>query len=698
VGLSWNAVSGATSYEVLRGSSCGSASVLATGIAVTNYTDATAAPSTTYDYAVRASNTCGAGTASACVVSGILPPQPASALTASDAQNCRVRLNWSPSPTAAVSEYVVYHDAGTGSVDYGFPIANVTSGQISFTFDRGVYGNCGTQISLIKDDGSYANRAKFRLINANQTDYQLASFAVGWSTASPEIFVSEIKVGGVAVFTAPGGTPSNALETLPITPTTLMTGASVYVEIAFQLTAGGYPDVTGYNLTLQPAGGGYNERLALELLASGQRPQPCRSSNVASLLPNIDYVFAVRAVDGCGYDDGGTSLTVGAPSCQPSLTARIVNANAGQGIFGDKITVTAELLAGKIAQAKELLFQYRSSGSGSWLDIIPATPVLHPNPAPAYPFFVHWDTGSLPVGEYQLRAVASDLDGALDIAPQFITVAKTAAGTSLYGYVDGITGEDRLLDPVTYTGGCDSYLGENLFTGLDWVKVPTGAVSPDTRLTCTMENAADLYSLVPSGWQPSGVFRTFGLESGQTTLSGAAQAQVHLPYQDTDNNGVVDTGTAQARNMRLFAYDADTTTWGRLNSQTDLRTHELCGLTPHFSLFSPLEEPWSSGDLVAPKPVTTIFINKTAPGSLRDVTMTITPVTQDIGNNPEVIRYYYVFRGTTASFTPDRAGFTNLSAITTTPSYVYGLLEMESGTTYYYLVTAIDEGGNLSDP
>jgi fibronectin type 3 domain-containing protein len=67
VALAWTDVSGATSYNVLRGSTCGTVSSLATGVGAASYTDTTGTPGTAYSYAVQAVNACGPSTASACV-------------------------------------------------------------------------------------------------------------------------------------------------------------------------------------------------------------------------------------------------------------------------------------------------------------------------------------------------------------------------------------------------------------------------------------------------------------------------------------------------------------------------------------------------------------------------------------------------------------------------------------------------------
>ena len=66
IDLAWSAASGATSYDILRGDSCGNVVVIDTGVVGTTYTDTTAAAGTPYSYTVRGVNACGPGTQSNC--------------------------------------------------------------------------------------------------------------------------------------------------------------------------------------------------------------------------------------------------------------------------------------------------------------------------------------------------------------------------------------------------------------------------------------------------------------------------------------------------------------------------------------------------------------------------------------------------------------------------------------------------------
>ena len=104
VSLSWNASSGATSYNVKRSTTNGGPySTIATGVGTTGYTNTGLTNGTTYYYVVSASNTAGespnSNQASATPTAGSSPPAAPTGLTAA-AGNAQVSLAWTASSGA----------------------------------------------------------------------------------------------------------------------------------------------------------------------------------------------------------------------------------------------------------------------------------------------------------------------------------------------------------------------------------------------------------------------------------------------------------------------------------------------------------------------------------------------------------------------------------------------------------------------
>src|ERR1019366_1330835 len=120
--LSWTASSGATSYNVLRGTASGGPySSIATGVTTASYTDTTVTNGTPYYYVVQAVNSNGAsGNSNQASTTPTGPPVAPTNLTAT-AGNAQVLLSWTASSGA--TSYNVLR--GTAS---GGPYSSIATG------------------------------------------------------------------------------------------------------------------------------------------------------------------------------------------------------------------------------------------------------------------------------------------------------------------------------------------------------------------------------------------------------------------------------------------------------------------------------------------------------------------------------------------------------------------------------------------
>ncbi|MDH3285084.1 MAG: peptide-N-glycosidase F-related protein, partial [Acidobacteriota bacterium] len=99
--------------------------------------------------------------------------------------------------------------------------------------------------------------------------------------------------------------------------------------------------------------------------------------------------------------------------------------------------------------------------------------------------------------------------------------------------------------------------------------------------------------------------------------------------------------------------------------------------------------PSHAADVSPPAPVSALLVDKTA----ADVNLVWDVVAADIFGNPESIDHYKVYRGTTPDFVPDKAGGTNLSGTAISENFS-DLGAGSDGTTYFYLVSAVDASAN----
>jgi hypothetical protein len=126
-------------YNLYRFSSSGDANPVKVNPDLINgnfYVDMDLANGVTYYYTVRSVNQSGVASADSLMVSAkplTGPPAPAEDLEALLNPDNRVTLTWGPSSTAGVSGYNIYGDNGSGSLDYGTPLASVGSGATSWT-------------------------------------------------------------------------------------------------------------------------------------------------------------------------------------------------------------------------------------------------------------------------------------------------------------------------------------------------------------------------------------------------------------------------------------------------------------------------------------------------------------------------------------------------------------------------------------
>ena len=127
-------------------------------------------------------------------------------------------------------------------------------------------------------------------------------------------------------------------------------------------------------------------------------------------LPDGDYEYVVYAIDQAG--------NISAPSNTDSVTldnrppkAIITSVEDGQP-FEDELLLLAETPDIDIAH---VLLQYRAEGDSAWTDLVQDIDL---------PYEHHWLTHDLPYGDYEIRAVATDVGGSVDPDPNIKHVSK----------------------------------------------------------------------------------------------------------------------------------------------------------------------------------------------------------------------------------------------------------------------------------
>ena len=154
VRVTWNASTGATSYEVYRATSSGGTKTMIGTPSTTSYDDTSAAVGTTYYYWVKAMNDCGSSAFSAYNTgyrAGTAPSAPYSVSASDGAYTNKVRVSWNASSGA--TSYEVYRATSSGGTKskIGTPSITIyddTSASVGTTYyywikAKNAYGTSG---------------------------------------------------------------------------------------------------------------------------------------------------------------------------------------------------------------------------------------------------------------------------------------------------------------------------------------------------------------------------------------------------------------------------------------------------------------------------------------------------------------------------------------------------------------------------
>ena len=308
-----------------------------------------------------------------------------------------------------------------------------------------------------------------------------------------------------------------------------------------------------------------------------------------AVLPSTaSYRFGLRARNRCGREETNTSLAAYAPSLA-SLTgvkAAIKIPQPGRKVWGDRVTVVAELTLGDEFQVREVRFQRKMSTepASAWADVPAATALNHPNPDDNFPYFVHWDVTGLPAGDYDLRAVARDTGASDDAAPAAVTVSVGSSDpdiseTTLGGGSAQKVQKINNLVPNTLQAADEDSLQ---FTRLE---IPAGALSLAT-MTVTVVNSPSDAPAAPAEARSANVVAKIELSDSQTVLAGGRTAAVTLAYPDEDGDGVLDGTAIAVESLKIFTAPTSAGPWRRdFSSTLDRSARTVTGRTSHFSFF-----------------------------------------------------------------------------------------------------------------
>ena len=300
-----------------------------------------------------------------------------------------------------------------------------------------------------------------------------------------------------------------------------------------------------------------------------------------ALIPGKAYHFVVRAMNIYGMEEKNTNIvsvkTV--MKIEGIVKAKIKTPKDGKKISGNRMMIMAELASGKESDTGQILFEYKKEIDNAWTTV-PAANRNNPNPDTSSPYFTHLDVNALEAGRYNLRASATDIYGATDKNPEYITVIvdhhdpDVCEGTNSKGEQEKKERIDTSKDNTIQTTDCDKGKTTQVVLLRDSIDAANTKVSVVLDPIITVAPPDRINNLCE--------FREITLENA--TLTG--EAAIVITYKDDDDDGNIDGTDVPVNTLRVFAYNSKTSCWEKLPTEIDKKNKTAKGRTTHFSLFA----------------------------------------------------------------------------------------------------------------
>ncbi len=294
IDLSWPAVAGATTYDILRSDNRLIYSTIASGVAGTTYTDTSAVALFSYTYIYRPRTAAGVAMPdslpSQAIAPGVFPLTPTE-LVAEIITGTDVNLSWIKSPQ--VSSYLVYRSGSTGG-PYSL-LASLAASTSSYLDTTGVGGATYYYVVTAKNssgvESPYSNERGVSLVAAPTG--LVATPGVG------QIDVSWSAYGGAVSYnlyraispTAEFQKVASATGSLSFSDTQVLANVPYYYRVAANLASGALSPYSSQ--ATATAASNYNLEIPVELL-----DRPFSSSNIAITLERSQTGLSTDDYDG----------------------------------------------------------------------------------------------------------------------------------------------------------------------------------------------------------------------------------------------------------------------------------------------------------------------------------------------------------------------------------------------------------------
>ncbi|MDI6784891.1 MAG: PKD domain-containing protein, partial [bacterium] len=270
------------------------------------------------------------------------------------------------------------------------------------------------------------------------------------------------------------------------------------------------------------------------------------------------YITRLRVIDNTGLTGENTVTIIANPSS--ALSVWLTTPMSGDTIAGSAVSVVAQ--TSDPTNTQSVLFQYKLNSGSTWTDIGSADNTSQDG------FSTIWNTTGLTEGiQYDLRAIATDTAYAQHTSSTVtVTIGTAPPGFAIFGVKDMLFATNASIAEWQTVSG-DHYKQQKLYANRNntvrlfdgtVIDIPYGAISQDTTIMVKIMNTLGN----SSGSIYRGVIRDITIGSGTYNLNKIITIQI--PYNDANNNGIVD-GTALSENLLFINwYDASVGGWKKI--------------------------------------------------------------------------------------------------------------------------------------
>ncbi|MBL7069193.1 MAG: PKD domain-containing protein [Candidatus Omnitrophica bacterium] len=276
------------------------------------------------------------------------------------------------------------------------------------------------------------------------------------------------------------------------------------------------------------------------------------------------YLAALRVTD----DNGLTHRTyvpiaaMGPDQAGAVYSSYIRTPKSGQRIYGNSVTVSIGLAPNSKSQDAQLEYKSTTAGAAGWTDI---------DASVVYPYRTTMNAVAAGAGDYDLRAPVNNISDESKIA----LVIIDPVNWDIYEEVNAGGGRTKQVRVNK-----DENTEVELVDGTR-CEIPAGTLDADDVLTITTPNGSG--TLVDDGENTVLYQREFTLASGAGLNKPIT---VVIPYDDVDNDGIVDGLNIPEENLELFVYNETTKEWEALaNYKVFTDENYVSGQVSHLSIF-----------------------------------------------------------------------------------------------------------------